>query len=323
MNKPYNLPLQSRLFTLFLTFLGILSITSCSTVQTIERGMGQNSPAFTSASAKRNKLVEMRNVLDQKSVLVFKSEEAQKDEKQPVESERIHSNGRTTEPSASNIRPSSIESPTRISNTNTEIMEKSAFWGNTTNTGNTTNAENTIYTGSPRNTRSPKNTGDHINTANAKNTGNTFKRVIKFDLLNHSKFFPNKHCLSPKNEFSMVKQFPPVGRTNTVFEPQYGFAEYDTQETLRAIGWLFIVGGPILLILGYSYIESIEMFILGCLFFVLIGLFYFWAANLSENLDDHCTAYRIGFWLTVIGWPLGFTLLIGIPLWIFGAIYDY
>lgn len=293
----------------------------------MERGLGQSSPAFTSASSKRN-------VLDQKSVLVFKSEEAQKDQKQPVESERIYSNGRTTVPSASNIRPSSIESPTRISNTNTEIMEKSAFWGNTINTVittnsvnttnaentintvNITNAENTIYTGSPRNTRSPKNT------ANAQNTGNTFKRVIKFDLLNHSKFIPNKHRLSPKIEFSMVKQFPPVGRTNTVFEPQYGFAEFDTQETLRAIGWLFIVGGPILLLLAFSYIESIEMFILGCLFFILIGLFYFWAANLSENLDDHCTAYRIGFWLTVIGWPLGFTLLIGIPLWIFGAIYD-
>ncbi len=276
----------------------------------MERGMGQNSPTFTSAYAKRNKLVEKPNVLDQKSVLVFKAEEAQKDQKQPVESERIHSNGRTTEPSASNIRPSSIESPTRISNTNTEIMEKSAFWGNTTN------AENTIYTGSPQ------NTGDHINTANTKNTGNTFKRVIKFDLLNHSKFIPNKHRLFPKNEFSMVKQFPPVGRTNTIFEPQYRLEDFDTQEILRAIGWIFIVGGPLLLLSGYSYIESIELFIFGCLFFILIGLFYFWAANLSENLDDHCIAYSIGFWLTVIGWPLGFTLLIGIPLWIFGAIYD-
>lgn len=152
---------------------------------------------------------------------------------------------------------------------------------------------------------------------------NAIKSVNQIEKVQHHKVFPINKIIDKKNALNYVKQFPPVGRTNTVFEPQYGFAEYDTQETLRAIGWLFIVGGPILLLLGYSYIESIEMFILGCLFFVLIGLFYFWAANLSENLDDHCTAYRIGFWLTVIGWPLGFTLLIGIPLWIFGAIYDY
>ncbi len=152
---------------------------------------------------------------------------------------------------------------------------------------------------------------------------NAIKSVNQIEKIQPHKVFPNNKIIDKKNALNYIKQFPLIGRNNSIFAPQNDLFALDTPDALRAIGWLFIVGGPILLLLAYSYIESFQIFILGCLFFVLIGLFYFWAANLSENLDEHCTAYRIGFWLTVLGWPLGVTLLISIPLWIIGAIYDY
>jgi hypothetical protein len=136
------------------------------------------------------------------------------------------------------------------------------------------------------------------------------------------KLIPVKSNFLNTNSLNFLKSFPPNGRNNSVFGPQVEFSELDTQEILRTIGWLFIIGGPLLMLLSIGYFDSMDLFIYGILFFVLIGLFYFWAANLSENLDDHCVAYKIGFWLTVITWPLGLTLIISIPLWIIGAIYD-
>jgi len=137
------------------------------------------------------------------------------------------------------------------------------------------------------------------------------------------KLIPVKSTMLNTNSVNFLKLFPPNGRSNSVFGPQMEFPEMDARESLRTIGWLFIIGGSLLGLLAMMY-EPMPIWVLMIWFLVslLIGLFYFWAADLSETLDDHCAAYRIGFWLTVLGWPLVFTLIISVPLWIIGAIYD-
>jgi hypothetical protein len=250
----------------------------------MERGMGQNSPAFTSASAKRKSLDQKQNSGNQ--IKPFEQPlNAGTYPQKPLKAEEIQSLNNVADLSKTENLPN-----------NPSVLESQAAISITKSIKPTTRTSILV---------------------------NAIKSVNQIEKIQPQKVFPINKSTGKKNALNFVKQFPFIGRSNSLFAPQNDLFALDTSDLLRVIGWLFIIGGPILLIMGYSYIESFQLFILLCLFFVLIGLFYFWAANLSENLDEHCVAYRIGFWLTLIGWPLGFTLLVGVPLWIIGAIYDY
>ena len=249
----------------------------------MERGLGQSSPALTSTSTKRKSLEQKQNSGDQ--IKPFE---------QPRNAGTYPQKPLKAEESQSLNNVADLSKIVNFPN-NPSVLESNAAISRTKSIKPTTRTPILV---------------------------NAIKSVNQIEKIQHQKVFPINKSTGKKNALNRVKQFPHIGRNNSLFAPQNDLFALDTPDALRAIGWLFIVGGPILLLLAYSYIESFQIFILGCLFFVLIGLFYFWAANLSENLDEHCTAYRIGFWLTVLGWPLGVTLLIGIPLWIFGAIYD-
>lgn len=279
-------------YYLFVSF-GLLTFSSCSVVNTLERGNGKNSPSFAVTSTKR-----------------------------------IHGNQKTGLEAHSKrveiqTRPDSKELYSSSQNkSQTQKISEGAFKQNEESVSKEIDRIEELpqihvnsQTATPK-TLNPK--GASVTSFN----GKSISRGMNARTNQIQKLIPIKSNLSNTNAVGFLKSFPPNGRSNSVFGPQVEFSEMDTQEILRTIGWLFIIGGPLLMLLSFEYFDSLDLFIYGVLFFVLIGLFYFWAANLSENLDDHCVAYRIGFWLTVITWPLGLTLILSIPLWIIGAIYD-
>ncbi len=265
--------------------LGLLTFSSCSVVNTLERGNGKNSPSFAVTSTKRIHG-------DQKIGIESNSKRG---------SIQTRSDSKELCASTQNI-PQTHKISERTFKGKEECVSKEI---------QSIEKLPQIYTNSK--------TG---NPTSSSFFAKSMTRRMNIRTKQIQKLIPIKSNLSNTNAEGFLKSFPPNGRSNSLFGPQVEFSELDTQEILRTIGWLFIIGGPLLMLLSIGYFDSMDLFIYGILFFVLIGLFYFWAANLSENLDEHCVAYRIGFWLTVITWPLGLTLILSIPLWIIGAIYD-
>lgn len=264
---------------------GLLTFSSCSMVNTLERGNGKNSPSFAMTSTKRIHG-------NQKTGLEAHSKRVEIQTR--TDSKELYSSSQNKSQTQKISEGAFKQNEEFVSKENQSVEELLEIYTNS-KTGNPT-----------------------ISSIYAK----SITRRINIRTKQIQKLIPLKSNLSNTNAVGFLKSFPPNGRSNSVFGPQVEFSEMDTQEILRTIGWLFIIGGPLLMLLSFEYFDSLDLFIYGVLFFVLIGLFYFWAANLSENLDDHCVAYRIGFWLTVITWPLGLTLILSIPLWIIGAIYD-
>lgn len=282
--------LNSLLKCNLIVALLLLTFSSCSMVNTLERGNGKNSPSFAVTST-----------------TVTSTKRKQGDQKMRIESNskrnavQVSSDSKELYSSMQNVPQSLKMSERTLKEAKACVLEEVEPIEELPRI--LTNSE----------------------TVNFKGTffyGKSITRGTNIRTKQIQKLIPVKSNLLNTNSVNFLKLFPPNGSNNSVFGPQIELFEMDTQEILRTIGWLLIIGGPLLMLLNIGYFDSMDLFIYGILFFVLIGLFYFWAANLYENLDDHSTAYRIGFWLTVVGWPLAFPLIISIPLWIIGAIYD-
>lgn len=272
----------------------LLTFSSCSVVNTLERGNGKNSPSFATTSINRK----------------------HGDQKIGIES----NNKRVAIQTSSDSKE--LNSSTHNISQTHKISERTFKQKEESVSKEIERIEELPQIHVNSQTANSK-TVNSMGTSGTSFIAKSITRGMNIRTKQTQKLIPVKSNLLNTNSLNFLKSFPPNGRNNSLFGPQMEFPEMDARESLRTIGWLFIIGGSLLGLLVMMY-EPMPIWVLMLWFLVslLIGLFYFWAADLSETLDDHCAAYRIGFWLTILGWPLVFTLIISVPLWIIGAIYD-